>query len=395
MSIGLTPTGFVATTVTEEVTDLNAKFLANVDGSIDLAPDQPFGEVIGIFAEKFAELTELGATIYNMTNPSAAEGRVLVNIAAISGTLPQVATFSYVTGTLTLNAGTTVLAGAVASVAGQPTNRWVLTANVTNPGPGTQMLPGIFRSEQAGPFVANAGTLTIISTPTIGWTAITNAADAVPGLAADTDTSLRQKREAELAGQGSGDLDAIRAAVLKVPGVIQAFVFENVFLETDATGLPGKAFRVVVWDGVGHSASPAAIGLAIWKAKPTGILAYGATPIVVTDSQGNTHTVSFDYAQQKPLFVTLTTTPTPLTLAQRTAIRLALTTYADATFNLGVSIIDLPFRAAALVAGIDTDVPTFAFDFVASPVNTANLTVTGLQIATLDSTNIKINGTFA
>ena len=392
MAIGLTPTGFVATTVSEEVSDLNAKFLANVDGAIDLSSDQPFGQVIGIFSEKFAELTELGATLYNMTNPSAAEGRVLVNVAAISGTLPQVATYSYVTGTLTLNAGTTVLAGAVASVTGQPANRWVLTANVTNPGPGTQMLPGIFRSEQAGPFVANAGTLTIISTPTIGWTAITNGADAIPGLAADTDTTLRQKREAELAGQGSGDLDAIRAAVLKVSGVIQAFVFENVFLETDVNGVPGKAFHVIVWDGVGMSASNAAIGVAIWKAKPTGILAYGSTPVVITDTQGNTHTVSFDRAQQKRVWVTCTTTPSSLTLAQTNAVKAAIKAYADATFNLGVSIIDLPFRASALVAGVTTDVPTFAFDFVVSPVNTSNLAVTGQQIATVSTADILVNG---
>ena len=110
---GLTPTGYVATTVDAEVNDLNAKLLANVDGGLDLAPDQPFGQIVAIFAEKFAELTELGATVYSATNPAGAEGALLVNLATISGTHPQVATYSKVTVNLTLTAGATVSAGAV------------------------------------------------------------------------------------------------------------------------------------------------------------------------------------------------------------------------------------------------------------------------------------------
>ena len=58
------------------------------------------GQVIGIFAEKFAELMELGATVYNAVNPNAAEGQLLANVSAISGTFPQVATYSTVADSL-------------------------------------------------------------------------------------------------------------------------------------------------------------------------------------------------------------------------------------------------------------------------------------------------------
>jgi uncharacterized phage protein gp47/JayE len=391
---GLTSTGYLATTVEEEVDNLNALFLANVNAALDLDPDQPFGQVIAIFANELANLTELGATLYNAINPNAAEGQLLVNAAALTGTIYQVATYSYCTCTVNLNAGVTLTAGVVAAVAGQATNTWVLTANVTNSGGSPANVTAIFQSSLPGPFVANPGTLTVINTPTIGWNSITNAAAATEGLSADTDTTLRQRRELELQGQGSGDLDAIRAAVLKSdPNILSVYAYENTSLTTDANGVPGKAFHVVVWDGPGALASNAAIAAAIWATKPSGIQSYGTQFFVGTpDSLGNTQTVAFDRAIQVPLWVTCTTTPASLTGAQTPAVKAALAAYALATLGVGAAVIDLPFRAAALVPGVTTDVPTFAFDVHSSPTNTGNLPATVLQIYTLSTANILVNG---
>ena len=237
MSGGLTNQGYLAPTVQEEVDDLSAAILANVTAALDTSPDQPLGQIIGTFAEKYTEITEVLTTVYNAINPNAADGQLLANVCAITGTYPQVATYSTVVATLTLNASTTVNAGATAQVAGQPQNVWVLQADVTSTVAGSYA--ATFQSQSPGPPVANAGTLTVIGTPTVGWTAVTNAADALQGLAADTDTTLRQKRAIELLGEGSGDIDAIRAAVLKVGGVIQCFVYETNTLSSDSTGLPG------------------------------------------------------------------------------------------------------------------------------------------------------------
>jgi uncharacterized phage protein gp47/JayE len=400
----LSNTGFVADSVDEIVQDLNGKFLANVDPGIDLSPDQPFGQIIGVFSEKFAEIEELEATVYNAINPAAAEGALLVNVAALSGTRPQVATYSLVGATLTLNASTTVTAGSVAYVAGQPANRWVLVNDVTSTTAGGYT--GGFRSETPGIFRANAGTLTVIATPTIGWTAVTNPADSIDGLAADTDTSLRLKREEELAGQGSGDIDALRAAALKVPGVITAFAFENTSLTTDSTGLPGKAFRVVVWDGPTPLAADTAIAQAIWNTKPSGIQSFGAVSATATDSQGNPQTVYFDRATQLRTYVSCTTTPATLTTDQTASVKAAIKGYADTVFGLGVGIIARSFSASPLepVTPADatairpaytppvTDVPVFQFDTHATPTNTANKSATTLQIYTVAMGDILVNG---
>jgi uncharacterized phage protein gp47/JayE len=390
---GLTATGFRAPTIDEKISDLNAKFRANIDAGLDLEADQPMGQVVGTFGADIVSVWEILATVYNAMNPNAAEGNLLVNDCALSGTRPQIATYSKVTGIMHLTAGTTVNAGAVASVVNQPTNTWVLTAPVTAVADG--FYAGFFRSSLPGPFVAPAGTLLVINTPTVGWLTVGNSGDAVPGLAGDTDTTLRQKRERELTGQGSGDTDAIRAALLKMVGMIQAFVFENTTLVMDATGLPGKAFRAVVWDN--NILTDEAIATVIWKAKPTGIQPYGATLWYVTDSAGNRQLVGFDRAAQKRTYVTCTVTAAAgvsIGAAERLAIRQAIKAYADKTFNLGVSIVDLPFRASALVPTLTTDVPTFAFDFTPAPVNTGNLLITGLQIATVAIADISVNGSF-
>lgn len=387
----MTPAGFIAPTVQEEITDLGDSFLANIDGALDLSPDQPVGQAIGIIAEKFTELMELGATVYNALNPNDAEAQLLANVCAISGTYPQTATYSKVTGSLTLNASTTVTAGSTAVVNGQPQNVWVLTADVVSTTAGAYT--GVFQSQQPGPFVANAGTLTVIGTPTVGWLSVTNAADAIQGLAADTDTTLRQKRAAELLGEGSGDVDAIRAAVMKVGGVEQCFVYENTSMLPDATGLSAKSFRVVIWDGEGMAASNNNVAQAIWDSKPSGILSFGTTASgVATDSAGNPRTLLFDRAQQVPIYITCTTTPGSLNTAGTAAVKAALAAYATANYNLGVEVVALALRAAAIIAGITIDVPTFFLGTAPSPAGTVNIPISGLQIATIDTANILVNG---
>ena len=394
MSGGMTPQGFIAPTTTEEVTDLGNSFLANIDAALDLSADQPIGQAIAIFAEKFSELMQLGATVYNALNPNDAEAQLLTNVAAISGTYRQVATYSTVTLNLTLNATTTVNAGATAIVNGVATNIWVLQADVTSTTAG--VYPATFQSQNPGPQPAAANTITIIGTPTIGWTAVTNPADAVLGLAADTDTTLRQKRAAELLGEGSGDLDAIVSAVQKVGGVVQVFGSENTSLQTDATGLPGRAFRIVVWDGPGLAASNNEIAQAIWDTKPAGALSFGtgANSGVAIDVLGNSRTVLFDRAVQVPIYIICTTTPGTLTTAQTSAVKEAFAAFAVANYNLDISVIALALRAAGIINGVTTDVPTFFLGTAPSPSGTANIPISGLQIATISTAlgDVLVNG---
>ncbi len=392
MAGGLTIDGFIAPTVEELVTDLNTRFLANIDAGLDLAPDQPFGQVVGILAEKFAEVWELQATLYNALNPDAAEGRLLDNVSAISGSRRRSATYSLVTATVNLNgSGTTLPAGTIASVANQPNNRWVLLTPVTNSTLIAANFTSYWRSEQPGPFSANSATLTVKETPVVGWNTISNPADGIPGIPQDTDAVLRVERENELTASGSGTDDSVRAKVLLVTGVVQCYVYENDTMVTDADGIPPKSYRVVIWDGIGASANNAEIAQTIWNSKPSGVSTYGAVAANAVDSRGNSRVVYFDRAIQVPIYLSVTTTP-GTTPGQRTAVKAAMAAYALATQNLGVDVVALAYRAEAItVAGI-TDAPTLTLGIAPSPVGTGNITISGLQIATISTTNILVNG---
>jgi uncharacterized phage protein gp47/JayE len=341
-------------------------------------------------------------------DPANATGNQLDNLAAISGTRRTVAQYAKVTAQATLNAGATLSAGAVAAVNGQPANRWVLTADITNSGGSPAAISGEWRSETPGAFFVGAGQLTVIATPSIGWTAVTNPADSTGGSDTETDTELRITRAEEVAGEGSSDVLAIRAAVLKVVTAAypagNVFVYENPGLTTDANGLPAKSFRVVVYDG-SSPASNTDIANAIWSVKPAGVLAYGGTSATITNAAGEEVTVSFDRATKLRLYVSMSTVPSAgsLTSDQLAAIKGALVDYAAATFNLGVSVISRSFSAVPLrptgatpsnpsgYTPVITDVSAFTFDVVPSPTNTGNLAATGLQIYTLASGDITIS----
>lgn len=393
MTYGLTPTGFISKTSTEIQSDIGTNMLVNLDAALDLSPDQPFGQVIGIFSNELAPVWDLLATVYNQMNPDAAEGDLLRSLCALTGVRAQSATKSHVTCVMNLAAGTSVPAGSIAYVQNQPANTWTLVTTVTNATLDPADFNGEFQSSLAGPYVANANTLIVIGTPVIGWNSIYNPEDATLGLSEDTDAQLRLKRQAELSASGAANPDAIRADVLQVPGVLQAFCYENTSLLPDIEGVPGKAFHVIIWDGPGSEADNDAVAQAIWNSHPSGIQSFGGIFGNATDSTGTNQVMYFDRATEVPVYMTLTTTRNASASSDyRTEVRAALVAYANLTLNLGVDVVALAFRAQALTVTGVLDVPTFTLGITPAPLTTSNIVISSLQIATLSTTDILVDG---
>jgi hypothetical protein len=105
---------------------------------------------------------------------------------------------------------------------------------------------GAATCNENGPNFVAAGTLTVIGTPTSGWSGVYNELDCTTGSNAATDTQALQTRSTLLAAQANGPLQSIVEKVLQVPNVIQAKGFANL---TDA------AQQTVTWasvPGSGH-----------------------------------------------------------------------------------------------------------------------------------------------
>lgn len=391
MTAGVTPQGFVGKTVEEIKAELEADQLETIDPALVLSPDQPFGQFNASYSKKLAELWEIAGIAYNAFSRDASEDRLLDNIGDLTGTPREPPRKSVVTCALDLNAGFSQAAGLMmVNVVGQETIKFVNRDPVVSTTAGTYA--AIFEAVDYGTVNANAGTLTAITNPITGWNSVTNAEDAVPGALVEQDAAYRQRQFDELTAPGASTVDAIRADVLAVDGVQQCYVFENVTLVTDGTGLPGKALECVIYDGSPSAADDVEIAQAIWDSKPSGAEAYGSSSANATDALGIDRPTKFSRATIVGMYlefdVVVNTKLFPVngvTLIKEAAVA------RGNVLNLGESVVDLVIRAAALnVPGV-TDVTALRLGSAPSPGGTSNYPITGRQIARFDTARIVVN----
>ncbi len=298
---GLTSTGFETKTAAEILADVETAQKAALGSDLDVSPEQPLGQINGIFAAKLRELWELASILYAARVPGGASFATLEGLAEITGLERLGATYGTTTLRVTLGAGVTLAAGAVASVAGQPTNRWVTTAAAVNSSGSQATVDVAARAESAGVQRASAETLSVIATPTTGWVGVSNAADALPGAAVETDPQLRRRRDAIIRAGGSSPLDAVWLALSRVAGVTQVRVFQNDTDATDPDGRPPHSLDVLVVGGTTQ-----AVADALWAAKAAGIQTWGSTAATVTDAGGVARAISFSRPADALVYISAT-----------------------------------------------------------------------------------------
>jgi uncharacterized phage protein gp47/JayE len=128
---GLTSLGFVKKRQPEIKAELEQRFRDAFGTTINLLPTEIFGQLIGIFSDREAEIWDLLEAVYNSAFPDTASGINLDNVAAITGAVRKSATKSVATVRLFGALGTSVPQGIVFSVAGVPTSRFTSTTGGT------------------------------------------------------------------------------------------------------------------------------------------------------------------------------------------------------------------------------------------------------------------------
>jgi uncharacterized phage protein gp47/JayE len=443
MSYGITTEGFVGKPLEVAKSELEAAFRAAFGAGINLAPQSVFGQLVGIFAEREAELWELAEGVYLGFAPDSAAGAQLDNLAALTGAVRLAAAPSSITATATGTPLTLLPAGRIVSVDGsgarfvtladatiEAVDAWVGTTaysfgdRVTNGGKVYQCVAGgtsagsggpsgtgttigdggvtwkhlgtgtgavdvACESEETGPVEANTNTLTVIETPVAGWSNVVNNASAALGRDVETDAAFRLRREVLLRSQGKGTLDALRADVLAVDGVTAVQIFENVTDADDADGLPPHSFEVVVLGG-----AAADIAQAIWDAKPAGIRAYGTTSGSATDADGVAQVVEFTRPTAKPIYIVVNLTKDaarwPADGGDQVAE--ALVAYGQ-TFAMGDDVISSALLARVFqVAGV-VDVLNVKIGLVDPPITSTTVSIAARELATFDVSRVTVNAT--
>ena len=161
--------------------------------------------------------------------------------------------------------------------------------------------PIVFYAAETGPLDPSIGTVSKIVTQVAGWRGVSNDSAAYPGRDVEKDAEYRQRYSSAVPAQGKAMVEAIQANLLKnVPGVTAAVVFENDGDETGEDGRPPHSIEAVVQGGDDEE-----VAAMIWRTKAP-VSTFGSTSVVVIDSQGIPHTISFNRPTEVPIWLRCT-----------------------------------------------------------------------------------------
>ena len=392
MAFGITPTGFAVKTVQDLLAEIQAEQRSLIDPNIDVGSETLLGQINGIVAGKLGEAWEILEGVYNQGNVDDAEDDLLSSLCLLTGTERRQATKGRVEMSLTVGGITTVPVGHIVAQFGNVANRWLLLAEIVTTGAG--VYTGIYEAESTGVVEAAAGTLTVIVNPVAQLTSVTNALDADPGLALETDTALKLRREAELRALGAGTAPAIKADILDSDpeDIISVTVLVNDQDFTDSNGVPPHAINPIIWDGDPPSGDDDAIAQAIHDSKAAGIQTSGSDSGTATDLDGVDHIINFSRPTLREVWLEVDVTINALTFPVDgdAQIEAAIVSVGNALLVPGQDVILLPLRAEALkILGV-LDAPAMRAGFAAAPTGTVNLAVGVRQIARLDTSRIVV-----
>ncbi|BBP84548.1 hypothetical protein PHLH8_41900 [Pseudomonas sp. Pc102] len=282
----LTNKGYVGERLDSILADLDQGFRAIYGNDIDLAPDSPDGQMLGLIAQIRADLEELGEVTYRALDPDHASGAWLEQRVAYAGLTRRQARYSYLRGAaLTGRAGTLIPAGSVLRDINR--GRWLLVADTTLGADGSARAD--LRSELLGAFNLPANSALAIETLVLGWDTATSLAAAEVGAEEETDPELRARFYRSRARPAQNSLDGLVAALLQLADVRQVVGLENTGSTPDADGVPGHSLNLIVDGG-----EEQAIAQAIFLRKPAGTGLMGQQSRTVVDGQGVNRLIRFD-----------------------------------------------------------------------------------------------------
>jgi uncharacterized phage protein gp47/JayE len=302
---GVTSAGFRVKTRERIVADMESAARGFFGENVNLSAKSPLGLFIQLLAWPISLVWLALEGVYNSSFVDTATGQSLDNVGKYIGIERRAATKATHNVRFTGTANTTVPAGFIVDTGGKNPVEFEVLAEGTIGAGGTVELE--IQCRQAGS-IGNvpAGTISKIKNPVSGINQITHLALLSQGLDRETDLEFRERYKESVSKGGASTLESIMAAILEVPNVIQAVVFENDTMTTDSSGRPPKSIEAIVLGG-----EDADIGQAIFSTKAAGIQPYGHVTTRVTDRSGRVHQVSFTRAQEVDVYVKIQVAKNP------------------------------------------------------------------------------------
>jgi uncharacterized phage protein gp47/JayE len=281
---GVTPGGFVMPTLDQIVAGMQADVWNTIDPTIDLAPTTVEGKQLASNAAQCFTAWSLLEQAYNGYDRTQAEGAALDNLGDVVGIPREGESYTTVFCTLALDptdapyAAGSLIANVDGFSAQTYSNQQQVTADDITAGNATVLMQSTIIGQVP---TVNAGTLTEITSPVTGWTAITNPlAQTTAGQNEETDQGYGPRQGEELASEGTCNPGATAAAIVElganqpIPVVLTVRVVTNTTPYQQLVSgiiLPPKSYCVVIYDGgTGWASGTLLTGLAtVTTASPT------------------------------------------------------------------------------------------------------------------------------
>ena len=255
------------------------------------------GQWIAIQAQAMNVCNQAMITVFNSFSPAKAQGAALSSNVKINGITRDPATNSTCDVVISGDVGTVITNGTVQDAANR--NTWNLPARVSIPEGGSVTVTAT--CSVSGPVTGSIGTLTIIGTPTDGWTGVTNKTAAAIGNPMQTDASLRLQQARSTMLPSVSIMYGIEVGILALPGVSNVKGYENDTDVKDTNGIPANSISMIVEGGDAKE-----IATVIANKKSMGVPTYGTTTETVTDSSGNQRVINFFRPKETNIYVKLT-----------------------------------------------------------------------------------------
>ncbi|CAK6610984.1 TPA: baseplate J/gp47 family protein [Providencia stuartii] len=283
----ITETGIVIDKLTDVHQRLTEGFKRIYGDDINLDADSPDGQMIGLFSQEIDNINQAIALIAQMLDPYKAIGSWLEQRAMYAGIVRRGADYSYLNEVvITGKQGVTVHKGSLLSDDNR--TKWVTLADVTLGSNGSARVD--LRSQELGAFSLPANRPLTMDTVTIGVDSITTTRAAKEGAFEETDGNLLLRFMRSHAINNHDDYQGLEGALLDLPDVKQAKVYENYTNQTDEKGIPPHTLNAVVIGGHDND-----IGRTILSKKVGGCGVFGRISNTQTYA-GAPRTVYFDRA---------------------------------------------------------------------------------------------------
>ncbi len=260
-----------------------------------LEPDSKDGQMVALVALAIHDANNTAQAVYRSFSPTTALSEALTSNVRINGIVRKPAVNSTVDLVVSGSAGTTITNG---SVRDANSVIWDLPTTVVVGVDGRVETTATCRV--SGPVAAIADSVTQINTPTRGWISVTNPAPAAVGRDAETDAQLRIRQRQSVSLPSLTPFDGLDGAIANIEGVTRHKLYENDTGSADSNGLPAHSISAIIEGG-----DVIDIAQTLRGQKGQGVSTYGTTSVIVSDTYGNPHTISFSRPVDVPVYATI------------------------------------------------------------------------------------------